>query len=98
MSSSKFCCSSKTWSENERKQNYKKKYLDLASELKKLWKIKVTVIPFVVSALGRIPKCLKKNTGGIGNQRKYQDHPDHSIEKTSVKTHLLELVLKIHNE
>ena len=33
-------------------------YLDLARELKKLWNIKVTVIPVVVSALGTVTKEL----------------------------------------
>ena len=34
----------------------KDKYLDLARELKKLWNMKVTVIPIVVIALGIVPK------------------------------------------
>ena len=36
------------------------KYLDLTRELKKLWNMKVTVIPMVVDALGKIPKGLVK--------------------------------------
>ena len=36
------------------------KYLDLARELKKLWNMKVTVIPIVIGALGTIPKGLVK--------------------------------------
>ena len=32
------------------------KYLDLARELKKLWNMKVTVIPIVISALGTVTK------------------------------------------
>ena len=36
------------------------KYLDLARELKKLWNMRVKVIPFVVGALGTVPKCLEK--------------------------------------
>ena len=35
------------------------KYFDLARELKKLWKIKVTVIPVVVGELGTVSKILK---------------------------------------
>ena len=39
------------------KQNEKKdKYLDLTRELKKLWKMKVTVIPIVVGAIGTVTK------------------------------------------
>ena len=37
-----------------------KKYLDLARELKKLWNMKVTVIPIVVDALGTTPKSLER--------------------------------------
>ena len=38
----------------------KDKYLDLASELKKLWNMKVTIIPIVVGAFGTITKGLLK--------------------------------------
>ena len=41
------------------KENEKKnKYLDLARELKKLWDVKVTVIPIVIVALSRVIKGL----------------------------------------
>ena len=36
------------------------KYLDLARELKKLWNMKVKVIPIVVGALGTVPKGLER--------------------------------------
>ena len=36
------------------------KYLDLARELKKLWTMKVTVIPIIVSALETVPKDPEK--------------------------------------
>ena len=42
--------------ENEKRDNY----IDLARELKKLWNVKETVIPIVISALGTIPKGLVK--------------------------------------
>ena len=45
------------------------KYLDLARELKKLWNMKVKVIPIVVGALGTVPKGLEKGLES-GNQRK----------------------------
>ena len=35
-------------------------YLDLARELKQLWNIKVTVIPFVICALGTVTRGLVK--------------------------------------
>ena len=34
------------------------KYLDLARELKKLWNMRVTVIPMIIGALGTVPKGL----------------------------------------
>ena len=38
----------------------KDKYLDLARELKKLWNMKVTIVPVVIGALGTITKGLLK--------------------------------------
>ena len=38
----------------------KDKYLDLASELKKLWNMNVTIVPIVIDALGTITKGLLK--------------------------------------
>ena len=48
--------------ENENVQ----KYQDLARELRKLWQVKVKVVPVVVGALGTIPKALKKHLKEIG--------------------------------
>ena len=42
------------------------KYLDLAKKLKKVWDIKVIVIPFVVGALGTPAKELEKRLKTIG--------------------------------
>ena len=43
------------------KENEKKdKYLDLARELNYLWNMKLTIVPIVISALGRITKWLLK--------------------------------------
>ena len=36
------------------------KYFDLARDLKKLWNMKVTIVPIVISALGTITKGLLK--------------------------------------
>ena len=36
------------------------KYLDLARELKKLWNMKVTIIPIVIGAFGTATKGLLK--------------------------------------
>ena len=38
----------------------KEKYLDLARELKKLWNMKVTIVPTVIGAFGTITKGLLK--------------------------------------
>ena len=38
----------------------KDKYLDLARELKKLWNMKVAIIPIVIGAFGTITKGLLK--------------------------------------
>ena len=38
----------------------REKYLDLARELKKLWNMKVTIIPFVIGAFGTVTKGLLK--------------------------------------
>ena len=38
----------------------KYKYLELARELKKLWNMKVTIVPIVIGALGTITKGLLK--------------------------------------
>ena len=41
------------------KENKKKyRYYDLGRELKKLWNMKVTLIPIVIGALGTVPKGL----------------------------------------
>ena len=37
---------------NLKESEKKDKYLDLARELKKLWNIKVTIVPIVIGALG----------------------------------------------
>ena len=43
-----------------KKNEKKNKYLDLARELKKLWNIKVTIIPFIIGALSTVTKGLLK--------------------------------------
>ena len=48
--------------ENEKVQ----KYQDLSRELRKLWQVKVMVVPVVVGALDTIPKVLEKHLKEIG--------------------------------
>ena len=45
---------------NLKESEKKDKYLDLARELKKLWNMKVTIMPIVTGALGTITKSLLK--------------------------------------
>ena len=45
---------------NLKESEKKNKYLDLAIELKKLWNMKVTIVPNVIGALGTIFKGLLK--------------------------------------
>ena len=45
---------------NLKESEKKDKYLDLASELKKLWNMKVEIVPVVIGALGTITKGLLK--------------------------------------
>ena len=59
---------------------------DLNRELKKQCKLKVTVIPVVVSALGTIPKGVEKKMGGTWNQMKNCKHLDHSIAENIQKS------------
>ena len=44
----------------------KDKYLDLAGELKKLWNMKVTIIPIVIGAFGIVIKGLLKGREDLG--------------------------------
>ena len=53
------------------------KYLDLARELKKLWNMKVKVIPIVVGALGTVPKGLEKSLENLEIRGRIEDHPEH---------------------
>ena len=41
---------------NLKESEKKDKYLDLARELKKLWNMKVTIMPIVIGALGTVTK------------------------------------------
>ena len=42
------------------------KYQDLAREIRRIWQVKVKVIPLVVGALGTTPRALKANLEEIG--------------------------------
>ena len=57
------------------------KYLDLARELKKLWKHDSSTSCSWCTWNG--PQWLGKETGRTGGQRKNQNHTDHSTVKIS---------------
>ena len=61
----------------------KDKYLDLARELKKLWNMKVTIVPIVIGALGTISTGLLKRPGGLGSWWTCSDYPNDSIDENS---------------
>ena len=50
---------------NLKESEKKDKYLDLARELKKLWNMKVRIVPIVIGALGTITKGLLKSLGDL---------------------------------
>ena len=52
------------------------KYLEFTRNLKKLWNMKVTVIPIRVCVLKTVPQRPGKETGETEDQRKNQDHID----------------------
>ena len=58
------------------------KYLDLARELKKLRNMKMTIIPIVICVFRRIGT----ETGGPGNKRTSEDHPNYSIVEIGQNT------------
>ena len=60
--------------------------LDLARELKKLWNMKVTIIPIVIGASGTVTKGLFQGTGGLGSWRTSGDHPNYSIIENDQNT------------
>ena len=51
------------------------KFQDFARQVKKLWDMKVTVIPIVIGALDSHQK-IDAGTGGLGNQRTSVNHPN----------------------
>ena len=61
----------------EREQ--KDKYLDFARELKKLWNIRVTIIPIVIGAFGTVTKGLLKGLKNLEVGRRVE-----TIETTTL--------------
>ena len=50
----------------------KDKYLDLARELKKLWSMKVTIIPIVIGAFDTVTKGLLKGLEDLDEWRPFK--------------------------
>ena len=59
----------------------KDKYLDLARELKKLWNMKVTIVPIVIGALGTITKGLLRGLEDLEIGGRVEIYPNDSIAK-----------------
>ena len=70
---------------NLKESEKKDKYLDLARELKKLWNMKVTIVPIVIGALGTATKFIK-GPGGLGSWRTGRDYPNDSIAEDGQNT------------
>ena len=64
---------------NLKESEKKDKYLDLARELKRLWNMKVTIVPIVIGAFGTITK----RPGGLGSWRTNTDSPNNSVTENS---------------
>ena len=64
----------------------KDKYLDLARELKKLWNMKVTIIPIVTGAFGTVTEGFLKELGNLDVGGR--------VTQTPVKDHQLMLMWK----
>ena len=71
-----------TRSGNERKRN-DNQIFQSGQRTKKLWNIRVTTIINVASALGTVPKDVRKGTRRIGNQKKNRDHLNSTNAKIS---------------
>ena len=57
-------------------------YLDLAKELKKLWNMKMMLIPIIIGVLGTIPKGAAR----VGNRSTSRYHPEYSTVKVGQNT------------
>ena len=79
------------------------KYLDLARELKKLWNMKVTIIPIVFGAFDTVTKGLLKSledltgwqlSGGPSKKQHYWKRPEYWEESWRTRGDLLSLNLQ----
>ena len=59
------------------------KYLDLARELKKLWNMKVTIIPIVIGAFGTVTKVLLKGLEDLEDSGRVETIQTTALLKTA---------------
>ena len=62
------------------------KYLDLTRKLKKLWNMKVTIVPIVIDALGTVTKGLLKGLEDLEVDERVGDYPNDSIIENGQNT------------
>ena len=68
---------------NVKESEKKDKYLDLARELKKLWNMKVTIVPIVIGALGTVTKGLLKGLEDLEVSRRVETIQTTALLRTS---------------
>ena len=66
------------------KESEKDKYLDLAIELKKLWNMKVTIVPIVIGAYGTITKRLLKGQDDLEVGRRVETIQTTALLRTAI--------------
>ena len=64
----------------------KDKYLNLARESKKLWNMKMTIIPLVIGDLRTVTKVLVKGLEDLEKNRTSGDHPNYGISEIGENT------------
>ena len=68
---------------NLKESEKKDKYLDLARELKKLWNMKVTIVPIVIGALGTITKGFLKGLAELEVGGRVETIPTTALLRTA---------------
>ncbi len=82
----------------------KDKYLDLPRELIKLWNMKVTIIPIVIVAFGRVTKGLLKGLEELGDEWRpskllhYWERPEYGEESWRLEDTIFSFNKKIRHD
>ena len=74
---------------NNKEMEKIEKYHDLARELRKLWNMKVKVIPIIIGTLGTTPRQVKKRLEVIGKETRVKE-----LQKT-VNIHSARILRKV---